>query len=68
MKQIKHYLPYGVAGAGVFLTSQAGAQAFKATDLDSAQGIVTAFLAVGATIVLGFVLYGLGKRAANRAK
>ena len=60
----------GSAIAAGLMASRAGAQAitpFAATDLDGAKAVIIAFLAVGAAIVLGFVLYMLGKKGAKKA-
>jgi hypothetical protein len=62
-------LGLGLAGSLAFAAA-ANAQAitpFATTDLDGARAVIVAFLAVGAAIVLGFVLYMLGKKGAKKA-
>lgn len=59
----KWMLAYALLFALVVSPAQAQ---FTTTSLDSVQAVVTAFLAVGAAIVLAMVIYKVGRRAANK--
>lgn len=55
-----------VAGGGAF-AQEGGIQAFTGDELSGVPAVVGGFIAIGVAVAIGLKVFGMGKRAINRA-